>query len=50
MNLACLAWRDARKGFEQGVFDTAKHFDNLYSFDFNGPWPPHDFVEVDLQT
>ena len=50
MNLACLIHRDAQKDFEQGVFETANQFDNHYAFDFNGPWPAHNFVEVDLQT
>jgi hypothetical protein len=50
MNLALLIRRDAQKEFEQGVFDTAKHFDNHYAFDFNGPWPAHNFVEVELHT
>jgi len=49
MNLACLIRRDAQKKFEQGVFETARQFDNHYAFDFNGPWPPHNFVDVDLR-
>ncbi len=49
MTLACLIGRDAQKEFEQAVFAAAKFFDNHYSFDFNGPWPPHSFVEVALQ-
>ena len=49
MNLACLIRRDAQKEFEQGVFEVAKQFDNHYSFDFNGPWPAHNFVDIDLQ-
>ena len=50
MNLACLIRRDAAKDFEHGVFETAAQFDHNYAFDFNGPWPAHNFVEVDLQT
>ena len=49
MSLACLIRREAQKDFEQGVFETARQFDNHYAFDFNGPWPPHSFVEIDLQ-
>ncbi len=49
MNLACLVGRDELKSFEQGVFEAANLFDNHYAFDFNGPWTPHNFVEVDLQ-
>lgn len=50
MNLACLIDRAAQKEFEQGVFESAQHFDNHFAFDFNGPWPPHNFVEIDLQS
>jgi hypothetical protein len=49
MNLACLIGRDAQKEFEGGIFEAARFFDNHYAFDFNGPWPPHNFVEVTLQ-
>lgn len=46
MNLACLVGRGQQKEFEQGVFAAAKFFDHHYGFDFTGPWPPHNFVEV----
>ena len=49
MNLACLIGRDAQKEFEQGVFEAAKFFDNHFAFDFNGPWPPNNFVDVSLE-
>lgn len=45
MNLACLIGRDAQKEFERAIFEAAGFFDNHYAFDFNGPWPPHNFVE-----
>lgn len=47
-NLACLVERDAQTGFEAGVFTVAKSFDNNFSFDFNGPWPPYNFVQIRL--
>jgi hypothetical protein len=49
MNLACLIRRDQQKDFEQGVIEVARLFDNSFAFDFNGPWPPHNFVEIDLK-
>lgn len=49
MNLACLVGHEAQKEFEEGVIETGQRFDNHYSFDFNGPWPPHNFVEVNLE-
>lgn len=48
MHLACLVERDAQKSFEDGVFEAAKLFDNNFGFDFNGPWAPHNFVNVNL--
>jgi hypothetical protein len=50
MHLACLVKRDARKSFEDGVFEAAKRFDNSFTFDFNGPWAPHHFVDVTVDV
>lgn len=47
-NLACLVGRDERERFEAAVFEAAKLFDNNYTFDYNGPWAPHNFVELTL--
>ncbi len=49
MNLACLVKRDRLKDFETGVVEAARGFNNDFAFDFNGPWPPHNFVEVELR-
>lgn len=49
INLACLVGRDAHKDFEAGVFQAANLFDNNFAFDFNGPWAPHNFVELNLK-
>ena len=48
MNLACLVRRDAQEEFSAGVFEAAKLFDNNFTFDYSGPWAPHNFVELDL--
>lgn len=48
MNLACLVGRDTQKEYEDAVFVAANHFDNNFAFDYNGPWAPHNFVEIDL--
>ena len=50
MNLACLIGRGEQPRFEQGVFAAAQFFDHHFAFDYNGPWPPHNFVEVVLET
>lgn len=49
MNLACLVKREAVPQFEAGVFEIAKQFDNNFALDYNGPWAPHNFVNVDLE-
>lgn len=49
MNLACLVAREAMdKEFEAAIFEAARGFDNNFAFDFNGPWAPHNFVDVEL--
>jgi len=49
MNLACLVERPAMPQFEGRVFEAAQQFDNNFTFDFNGPWAPHNFAEIDLK-
>jgi hypothetical protein len=50
MDLACLVPAEGQQRFQQGVFDAAKQFDDNYSFDYSGPWPPYNFVDVALTT
>ena len=49
MNLACLVERPTLPQFESRVFEAAQQFDNNFAFDYNGPWAPHNFVEIDLK-
>lgn len=49
MNLACLIGRDAQGRFEEAIVEAAAAFDDNFCFDFNGPWPPHNFVSLQLQ-
>jgi len=48
VNLACLVERNGQAKFEVAVFEAAKLFDNSYAFDYNGPWAPHNFVQMAL--
>ena len=50
MNLACLVERDQLDTFAKGVFEASKLFDNIYLFDYTGPWAPHNFVTLDLHA
>ncbi|MBM9521175.1 GvpL/GvpF family gas vesicle protein [Desulforhopalus vacuolatus] len=47
-NLVFLIGRDQEAEFEKGILEAAGQFDNNFSFDYNGPWAPHNFVEIDL--
>jgi gas vesicle protein GvpL/GvpF len=49
VKLSCLVKRDRQKELEDAMFAAARLFDNNFIFDFNGPWAPHNFVELDLQ-
>ncbi|MGD0411932.1 MAG: GvpL/GvpF family gas vesicle protein [Verrucomicrobiota bacterium] len=48
-NLNCLVGRRGQTELEEAVFQAARLFDNNYAFDLNGPWAPHNFVEMDLK-
>ena len=48
VNLACLIERDGQEQFEAAVFEAAARFDDNYAFDYNGPWAPHNFVDLAL--
>jgi len=50
MNLACLIERDRLDEFAKGVFEASKLFDNVYLFDYTGPWAPHNFITLDLHA
>lgn len=50
MNLACLVERKHMDDFAKGVFKASKLFDNVYLFDYTGPWAPHNFVTLDLHA
>lgn len=49
MNLACLIEREGGAEFEAAVFEAAQIFDNSFAFDYNGPWAPHNFIDLDLK-
>jgi len=49
MSLAGLIVREDQGKFESAIFKAAGLFDNNFSFDYNGPWAPHNFVDIDLK-
>jgi len=48
MNVACLVRREAQEQFSTAVETAAKLFDENFTFDYNGPWAPYNFVELEL--
>jgi hypothetical protein len=48
MNLVCLVAKTAQAEFEDAVLKAAGQFDDSYTFDISGPFPPHNFVDLDL--
>lgn len=48
-NLACLVRRDQLDTFEARIGEAAKHFDDEHVFQFSGPWPPHNFIKLDVR-
>lgn len=50
MNLACLVDRQRVDEFVEGVFRASQLFDNVYLFNYTGPWAPHNFVKLDLHA
>jgi hypothetical protein len=48
MKLVCLVAKDRQDRFEEGVQETARKFDDHYTFKYSGPWAPFDFVDVTL--
>ncbi len=49
-NFACLVRREDQGSFENSIFQAAGLFDNNFAFDYNGPWAPHNFVEIELKV
>jgi hypothetical protein len=49
MKLACLVDRDRQQDWEEAVRQAARLFDDHYRFDYNGPWPPYNFTQVELE-
>lgn len=47
MNLACLVPRERADAFEKMIEVAARGFDDHFTFEFNGPWAPHSFTELE---
>jgi hypothetical protein len=49
-NLAMLVPRGGVGEFESAVHAAADAFEDDLAFRLNGPWPPHNFVRLELDT
>lgn len=49
LNSAFLIERDKEKAFEAAIYGAAGPFDGNFTFDYNGPWTPYNFVELELE-
>ncbi|MGD0015128.1 MAG: GvpL/GvpF family gas vesicle protein [Bryobacteraceae bacterium] len=49
LNAAFLIERTREKAFEAALYRAAGLFDSNYALDYNGPWPPYDFVRLALR-
>ena len=47
-NLAMLVPRDAVERFEAALNDLATQLPDEFAFTMGGPWPPHNFVQLEL--
>ena len=47
-NLAVLVPRDGVERFEAAVNDLAAQLPDEFAFTIGGPWPPHNFVQLEL--
>jgi len=50
VNSVFLIERDKEKAFEEAIYKAASLFDGNFTFDYNGPWAPYNFVELELET
>jgi Gas vesicle synthesis protein GvpL/GvpF len=49
VKLSLLVERDRQKELDEAILAAARLFDDNYAFDVNGPWAPHNFVEMNLE-
>lgn len=49
LDMVMLVDRTKVAQFEQQVYQVAETYPNQYTFDFNGPWAPFSFVELQLR-
>lgn len=49
LNAAFLVDRDREEEFDEAVKDISRKYKDLLSFQYTGPWPPYNFVNIKLK-
>jgi hypothetical protein len=49
LNAAFLVDRKAEKPFDERVKEISRHYEDLLTFKYTGPWPPYNFVNIKLK-
>ncbi len=50
LNAAFLIERAGEKQFEEALYRAAALFDSHFALDYSGPWPPYNFVRLNLDV
>jgi len=48
LNIVCLIEKNREKEFEDAIYQVANKFDDNFQFDYNGPFIPHNFTELNI--
>ena len=48
--IACLVTKDSTDKFDAAVKETASSFDDRFTVEESGPFPPYDFTELHLSV
>ncbi len=50
MRLSCLVEREAVEGLKKALDEASRMFDDNYTFEYTGPYPPFNFVELHIEV
>jgi hypothetical protein len=50
VSLSCLVSKDKLPEFEKAIYDMANLFNDDFGLNYNGPWAPHNFVDIHIDS
>ena len=50
MRLSCLVAKDEKEEFEAALAEAADMFDDNFTFEHGGPYPPYNFIEIQIKV